>query len=229
MYRTNPKTDSQGNATPLKIEVEAEIKNIHKLECSEWKRSQYLTYLQKIKHNLLESNFKPLAYTQTFKAGGHMNAPFSVQNDWKSLDVHFNMNEVADFCFNPEATVEGNIHYHGIIIGIKNRKKKAWLQKCLPSLKQLGFVKLKPIQSIRSWIFNYCLKEVDDYTFLRDNYLTYNYIPKNEVFTHTLPNDSDDEEEIKDFHCIRVRKIKTNIRKVYKQSNKKTNKKPIEI
>ncbi len=190
----------EGNSMPLLTELKQEQKDLHKLECSDWKRKLYSECLDRIELDLKEDKFSPIAYTQTFKPSGHCNMPFSYQHDYKSMDIHYYLNDIVNFFICPEATEEGNIHYHGVIINIKNRKKKKWYEKTLPQLKNLGYIKFKPMKSIHNWVFNYCLKHCDDFTYMKNNYLMYNYTIKH-VPQESINNldkglsDSEDEDD----------------------------------
>jgi len=160
--------------------------------------------------------WQPVAYTQTFKNSSLMNMSFDTQHEYKSRDIVHTLQDIVNFVVVPEATIEGNVHYHGIIISIKKRKKRKWYNETLPTLKSMGFIKIKKISDMSRWI-DYMLKDFEDFEYMiknksyQNNYLTYNY---NDTITETQENphkntpdlQEDDSEII--FHCIRVKKIK---------------------
>ncbi len=163
-----------------------------------------------------DATWEPLAYTQTFKGSNLTNSSFDTQHNYKSVDIVTELQSVVNFVFTPEATVEGNVHYHGIIISIKNKKKRKWYNETLPNLKRMGFIKLKKITDMSRWI-TYMLKDFEDFEYMvknksyQNNYLSYNY---NDTICHTQENplnrrpdhQEDDSEVI--FHCVRVKKTK---------------------
>lgn len=128
------------------------------------------------------SSFEMLAYTQTFRRSKLDLAPFDVQHRYRSIDLWSALNENVNYFLVPEPTTVGNIHYHGIIISIKNRKKRKWYNEVLPQLKGFGFITLKKIDDLSKWI-DYCLKETEDFEYLMTNpghtdYLQYNHIER---------------------------------------------------
>lgn len=180
---------------------------------------------QIIRQNLIElldlyrdDNWVPLAYTQTFKASKLSNSSFDTQHTYKCEDLVHAMQEVVNFVFVPEATVEGNVHYHGIIISIKKRKKRKWYNETLPTLKRMGFLKLKKISDMSRWI-DYMLKDFEDFEYMiknksyPNNYLTSNY---NASSCETHKDQTVDTKDVKDadeeviFHTVRIRKVKKN-------------------
>lgn len=170
--------------------------------------------LAKIKKEIVEYidlNADPsqhmLAYTQTFKRSKFDGAPFDIQHQYRCSDIWSILNSYAYFIIVPEATCTGNVHYHGIIVSIKPRKQRQWLNKVLPSLKKLGYLTLKPITDLSTWI-SYCMKDTVDYCYLKNNYLTYNYIEK----YVQIPKDSavysleDDDDQVV-WKVIRIKKV----------------------
>lgn len=148
-----------------------------------------------------------MAYTQTFKRSKFDGAPFDIQHQYRSYDIWNIMNTYANFIIVPEATCTGNVHYHGLIISIKPRKRRQWLNKVLPSLKKLGYLTIKPVTDLSEWI-SYCMKETLDYRYLKDIYLTYNYIEKYvpEPKTSAVYSLEDDDEETI-WKIIRIKKV----------------------
>jgi len=170
--------------------------------------------------NLLElhrdAKWEPLAYTQTFKGSNLTNSSFDTQHNYKSVDIVTELQSVVNFVFTPEATVEGNVHYHGIIISIKKKKKRKWYNETLPALKRMGFIKLKKITDMSRWI-DYMLKDFEDFEYMvknksyQNNYLNSNYndqiVETQEDSTCNTPDHQEDDSEII-FHCVRIKKIK---------------------
>ncbi len=186
---------------------------------------------QSIRQELIElldlhrdAKWGPLAYTQTFKASKLMNLSFDTQHTYKSNDLVTELQSVVNFVLVPEATVEGNVHYHGIIISIKKRKKRKWYNETLPTLKRMGFLKLKKISDMSRWI-DYMLKDFEDFEYMiknksyQNNYLISNYndaiVETQEDSTFNTPDQQEDDSEII-FHCIRVKKTKKHKKKVPK-------------
>ncbi len=151
------------------------------------KKTDMLPFKDAVKYqiqNLISTHgvdgFDMLAYTQTFKRGKLDLAPFDVQHRFRSFDLWSVLNQTVNYFLVPEATTVGNIHYHGIILSIKNRKKRSWYNKVLPELKRFGFIQLKKIDDLSKWI-DYCLKDCNDFEYLQsqqENYLQYNHIAK---------------------------------------------------
>jgi len=178
---------------------------------------------QMIRQNIIDrlelyrhDDWQPVAYTQTFKNNSLMNMPFDTQHEYKHRDIIHALQEVVNFVVVPEATVEGNVHYHGIIISIKKKKKRKWYNEALPSLKAMGFIKIKKITDMSRWI-DYMLKDFEDFSYMitnksyQNNYLIHNYNDTTkqtqENIQQVTPDYQDDDSEII-FHCVRVKKVK---------------------
>jgi len=158
-----------------------------------------------------------MAYTQTFKPSKLQNAPFDVQHRIRSFDVWNYLNYYVNFIMAPEATCTGNVHYHGIVISIKPRKKRLWYNKVLPELKSLGFICLKPMKDLSKWISTYMLKSCQDFTHLKDNYLTSNYITKYEPRGNMSILDEDDSPRSNTYWKV----VKVTAKTVYSEDEKK--------
>lgn len=148
--------------------------------------SQVLTFKDSVRYQIMNliklhdsgEDFEMLAYTQTFKRSKLDLCPFDVQHRCRSYDLWSVLNDTVNYWIIPEPTKVGNIHYHGIILSVKKRKKREWYNKALPTLKGFGFLKLDKIDNLTEWI-SYCLKDTDDLAYLGDpdpnNYLMYNH------------------------------------------------------
>ena len=159
-----------------------------------------------------DPNFEMLAYTQTFKPSKLQQSSFDVQHKYRSEDLVNILQDVVYFVALPESTVEGNVHYHGIIISIKKRKKRIWRNKALPQLKNLGYIKIKKVTDIMGWVSKYMLKDCLDFEYMEKNksyegnYIIHNYSTKTNFIDKVDDKDDEDHEII--FHCVRVKKIK---------------------
>lgn len=112
-----------------------------------------------------------------FKPTALSNAPYDTQHKYRSFDLWSILNDYCKFVVAPEPHCNGNVHYHGLIIYINNKRK--YYNSSLPALKSIAprGLCISPVKDLSQCI-DYMLKNAKDHVYMKDNYLTYNYIAK---------------------------------------------------
>lgn len=149
--------------------------------------------------------FNMSTFNIAFKPTSLSGAPFSTQHKYRSLDIWSLLHNVVEFVLIPEAHLNGNVHYHGIIINILPGKKKKWYEVALPQLKLWAprGLNLKIIDNLSEWL-DYILKNTEDFDYMKDDYLIWNYPLKYK------PEHKKDKPVVSIEHVIfSVKKIKT--------------------
>lgn len=139
--------------------------------------TRLITRHQKVSDNLrwfckMKDQFTLYAYTQTFAPSSFDGAPISKQIHCKMCDIFIQLATCCDFIILPEVHKSGKkygaVHFHGVL---HIKKEWKWFNKCLPYLKSLGFVTIKPIFELTKWL-DYLVKDyatfikcsIDDYS-----------------------------------------------------------------
>lgn len=124
-----------------------------------------------------------LGYTQTFKLSPTDHKPISKQIEYKIIDLFLPLKSCTDFIIFPEVHTNGGkkygaIHFHGII-SVNNNYQ--WFNKCIPYLRTLGNVLIKPIFELTRW-HTYLLKDYATFIKVRlENYLITNNTHKKKL------------------------------------------------
>lgn len=137
-----------------------------------------------------------LQFNIAFKPTKLSLAPYDVQHKYRSFDLWSMLNYNADFIVAPEPHANGNVHYHGLIIFIK--KKRKYYNESLPALKSIApnGLKISPVEDLTKCI-DYMLKNADDHEYMKNDYLTHNFVSKYVPPTRELPKLSDHEQTVK--------------------------------